>query len=342
MRPTENSGVRRISANLPQELIEGVDELKKEWGLRSRGLVLERLLENIFLDNEGVNPQELSLNSTEVESLSSHNNSHQYNEDKAIVLIGKSQIEIQEDLTKKEIETNNPRITQSVSQSVGIDLPGFVSKRTNNLKQSLRSKTIKSSDIDSCLNTIRSTDITSSMKCAIDHWIALYGKKPADNVVEAAMIWLARDIWPHIDGSENKSFTWSIANKLMGEYCSTWLTQQPNFERVIVIAGLLEDPFSSNTLEKRVPTIIRRFVSSFKRRQNVTSFQTIESTMTVHGALKLLGLPTKAGSSLTLNSVRESYKQKALENHPDSGGSTEAMRKLNEAYQLLKELYKEK
>ena len=63
--------------------------------------------------------------------------------------------------------------------------------------------------------------------------------------------------------------------------------------------------------------------------------------MTVHGALKLLGLPTTAGSALTLNRIREAYKSQAMDDHPDSGGSTDAMRRLNEGYQLLKELYKE-
>ena len=62
--------------------------------------------------------------------------------------------------------------------------------------------------------------------------------------------------------------------------------------------------------------------------------------MTVHGALKLLNLPTIAGKSVSLSTVRDAYKEKALANHPDSGGSTENMRKINEAYQLLKDLYK--
>ena len=62
--------------------------------------------------------------------------------------------------------------------------------------------------------------------------------------------------------------------------------------------------------------------------------------MTVHGALKLLDLPTTAGSELTLSRIRDAYKAKALSNHPDAGGSTEAMRRLNEGYQLLKELYR--
>ena len=64
--------------------------------------------------------------------------------------------------------------------------------------------------------------------------------------------------------------------------------------------------------------------------------------MTVHGALKLLNLPTTAGKSVTLSTVRDAYRSKALSNHPDSGGSTETMRKINEAYQLLKGLYKKR
>ena len=60
------------------------------------------------------------------------------------------------------------------------------------------------------------------------------------------------------------------------------------------------------------------------------------------GALKLLKMPTTAGASLTLKMIREAYKQQALETHPDAGGSTEEMRQLNEAYQMLRELYRQK
>ena len=154
------------------------------------------------------------------------------------------------------------------------------------------------------------------------------------------MIWLARDIWPNLENTEEITFTWSAANRMLNEYCPAWEAKDPNLERIIVLAGLLEDPFASESLSGRIPTLIRRFVNKFKRSQNVTSFQTLESTMTIHGALKLLDLPTKAGASLTLNKIREGYKNKALEVHPDSGGSTEAMRRTNEAYQLLKDLYK--
>ena len=98
----------------------------------------------------------------------------------------------------------------------------------------------------------------------------------------------------------------------------------------------------TDKLPERMPTLIRRFVSRFKRSHKVNSFKTLESTMTVHGALRLLELPTEAGKSVSLTTVRDAYKIKALANHPDSGGSTENMRKINEAYQLLKDLYKKK
>ena len=139
--------------------------------------------------------------------------------------------------------------------------------------------------------------------------------------------------------SEGYPFTWTAANKIISQYCPTWRIKEPSFDRIIVIAGVLEDPFSTKNLNKHIPTLIRRFVSKFKRSRNVTSFQTLESTMTVHGALRILDLPTTAGASLTLLSIREAYKEKAMNVHPDIGGSTDSMRKLNEAYQLLKDLY---
>jgi curved DNA-binding protein CbpA len=45
---------------------------------------------------------------------------------------------------------------------------------------------------------------------------------------------------------------------------------------------------------------------------------------------------------VTLTQIREAYREMALRHHPDSGGSVDTMRRLNEAYQLLKELYRHK
>jgi len=121
-----------------------------------------------------------------------------------------------------------------------------------------------------------------------------------------------------------------------------WPEGPPSFARVMVTAGVLEDPFSGSTLPLRMPTLIRRFVHRYRRRRRGTSFQTLEHTMTLQGALKLLQLPTDPGHRLTLRQIREAYRELAMRHHPDSGGSVEAMRRLNEGYQLLKELYRAK
>ena len=122
----------------------------------------------------------------------------------------------------------------------------------------------------------------------------------------------------------------------------SWSEDIPSLEGVMVIAGVLEDPFSADTLPLRIPTLMHRFVHRFRRRQRGTSFQTLESTMTLQGALRQLQLPTDPGQRVTLTQIREAYREMALKHHPDSGGSLDAMRRLNEAYQLLKELYRPK
>ena len=61
----EGKEVKRISIDLPIDLVDGVDRLRKEWGLRARGLVFERLLEVILsndLDEEIIEDEQLDLN----------------------------------------------------------------------------------------------------------------------------------------------------------------------------------------------------------------------------------------------------------------------------------------
>ena len=50
-------------------------------------------------------------------------------------------------------------------------------------------------------------------------------------VLEAAMIWLARDIWPNVDDVQNLPFTWNAASKLMANCCSKWSPNKPTFEK---------------------------------------------------------------------------------------------------------------
>ena len=340
----EGKEVKRISIDLPIDLVAGVDRLRKEWGFRARGLVFERLLEVILsndLDDNIIENKQLDFNHNSNHDSSSAQNGIDISnqEEKALVIVGNKNIEIK-NVSINDVRANNVESNKKDTVSTGIELPGFIRKQTTNLKRSLsKDKTFKNME-DTSITTINIDDLLKAKDAAEKHWIYLYGQKPTESVIEASMIWLARDIWPNVDGTENIPFTWNAACKMLNSYCSDWKIDSVTFDDVVILAGALEDPFSAKNLRSRIPTLIRRFVNKFKRSQNVTSFQTLESTMTVHGALKLLGLPTKAGSSLTLSFIRDAYKEKALSNHPDAGGSNETMRKLNEAYQLLKDLYK--
>ena len=43
-----SDGRQRISLDLTRELVAHLDHLRREWGIRSRGDVLERLLDDLF------------------------------------------------------------------------------------------------------------------------------------------------------------------------------------------------------------------------------------------------------------------------------------------------------
>ena len=356
---------KRISLELPEELVDQIDCLRKDWKIRSRGECLRRLLEEIFqpddedqvpsaVETEQLAPPErkenrdtsLGDNTTAASPIGSAEAQPihpQYDEDRAIVLVGSNGAidpVTANDSNWSEPNLNDPPKRSSVA-SGGIDLPGFVRKRSSAIRESLSTPPQASTEIP-VVPVVRESELQQWFEVALNHWINLYGSAPGATVMEAVMLWMARDIWPHIDGSEGRTFTWSQVNHSMQQYCPEWMVPSPRFEQVIVAAAVLEDPFASGSVPDRIPTLIRRFVSRFKRSRKVTSFETLESTMTLHGALKQLDLPTQAGQSLTLRSIRDAYKRKAIEVHPDSGGSTEAMRRLNEAYQMLKELYRQK
>ena len=353
---------KRISLELPEELVDQIDQLRKDWKTRSRGECLQRLLEEIFQPNLDQDESPGSLIDPPID-LSSEGTAEQadseaadgskallapqpiqqpqYDEDRAIVLVGSAG-----GLETTGQDDDRPAPTRPTTRSaspmgVGIDLPGFVRKRSTAIRESLTPQNQPSTEIP-VVPVISDHQIKDWFEVALNHWLNLYGSNPGPTVMEAVMLWMARDIWPHIDGSEGRTFTWSQVNHSMTEFCKSWMVPSPRFEQVIVAAAVLEDPFASASVPDRIPTLIRRFVSRFKRSRKVTSFETLESTMTLHGALKQLELPTQAGQSLTLRSIRDAYKRKAVEVHPDSGGSTDAMRRLNEAYQMLKELYRQK
>ena len=335
MISSENSNTKRISIDLPEELISRFDQLRKEWGYRARGPVIEKLLTELLLDEELIpkNQQQkldLSFNGEKTEDTNF--------DERALVLIkAKDKEVVNKDSIINEL-SNNKKI--ELKQNLNIDLPNFVGRKVKNLRRSINSDKLKEKINDIQINTIKENEL---IKCRIEiitHWKSLYGSIPNDHIIEAAMDWFGRDIWPNLDGTEDLPFTWSAANKLMSELCPYWLKKNPSLEIVLLMIGVLEDPFATSELINRVPTLVRRFVSRFKRKNKSNSFETLDSTMTVLGALKLLNLSTLAGSAHTLQKIRNAYKSKALETHPDNGGSTDEMRRLNEAYQLLKNLYR--
>jgi len=52
----------------------------------------------------------------------------------------------------------------------------------------------------------------------------------------------------------------------------------------------------------------------------------------IHEALDILGLPTR----VSLKEITDRYRYLASGKHPDVGGETEEMARINEAYKLLK------
>ena len=317
---------RQITVNVSEQLVALIDRLKGEYGVRSRGRVLEMVLEDLI---------ESPQSELELVSASASEDLRESTEVSSLVLIG---VGSPADAGEAEDEGQNA-VQPPVPQ--GIDLPGFVRRRTGQLRETLsNSGQASSSQQDPVVSTVSHKDLLAASDAADQHWLSLYGQPPGETVVEASMLWLARDVWSSTDASDGRPFVWSAANAAVKDLCTEWSTSEPTLGRVMVVAGTLEDPFATAGLAERMPTLIRRFVNRFRRSRQVTSFETLESTMTIHGALRLLGLSTQAGASVTLSSIRDAYKNRALEEHPDAGGSTESMRRLNEAYRLLRELYR--
>jgi hypothetical protein len=334
-----NEARQRISLDLNRELVTHIDGLRREWGLRSRGDVLERLLDDLFGTDEEGDGDGLSPPSGEV--VGHREDEHDFDEQGALVLVGRGAMDTLQAEFEWEAPTEDP--PRPTPGGGGIDLPGFVRRRSDVIKRSLRPpSTARSASLPlSPLPPLGGELVQQALEEAGNHWRSLYGSPANEAVLEASMVWLAQDIWPQSDQSDGRTFTWSAACQVMQPFAPGWSDGPPTFERVMVTAGVLEDPFSGQTLTLRIPTLIRRFVHRFRRRRRGTSFQTLEHTMTLHGALRLLQLPTDPGQRLTLAQIREAYRDMAQSHHPDAGGSLEAMRRLNEAYQLLKELYRQ-
>ncbi|MEY4760002.1 MAG: hypothetical protein RLZZ268_1500 [Cyanobacteriota bacterium] len=342
MAEKEDPRRRRFSLELSVDLLDKIDGLKAELGLRSRGDLVERLLGDLFRsDDDGADSLDDSASADPDQDSAAHS-PDTFNEQGALVLVTRGVGgTLTLDLEDSDIDwAEAGRATMPPPRSSGIDLPGFVRRQSDQLKRSLHPRRPDVQATVEPLPQVGGELIAQALMRARTHWVELYGNDANDAVLEAAMVWIAQDIWPQSDQSDNRPFTWSLACDVVATTAPSWGREPASFERVMVMAGLLEDPFSTSTLELRLPTLIRRFVHRFRKRRKGTSFQTLEHTMTLHGALKLLNLPTAPGHRLTLGQIRDAYRDLAMSNHPDAGGSEDSMRRLNEAYQLLKELYR--
>ena len=346
---------RRISLELSGELLTWIDSLKGQLGLRSRGDLVERLLQEVRGDQSAevesestdVQPQlqdAPAAGEKEPEPREPEPESPQplLDEDVSIVLVQSglaAQRDQQQDLFKKGETVDEGRAASSAAS--GIQLPGFVRKQAKRVKQTLEAPA-RSTQPDATLALIRGADLDLALHHALQHWSDVYGQAPTDAALEAAMVWLARDIWPQSGDSDGRPFGWNLVQQVMYSYAPDWSEGQPSLERVIVAAGILEDPFGGATLPARVASLITRFVQRHRsRNKRSTSFDAIDNSMSVHSALKMLQLATVADRPYSLREIREAYRAQAVSHHPDAGGSADAMRRLNEAYQFLKERYRE-
>ena len=180
MKASEDNSRRRITVELPNHLIARLDELKREWGLRARGDLLVRLLEELFTPQENdqddqqcgelyqINEQ-APLENVDSGSLS-RSLPTEYDETKALVLIGRGANDRGRPGVKPEGNKVESSYEVKTTHSVGIDLPGFVRKQTDNLRESLgKNKSGENSRDLPLVTTVAETDVIESLNAANRH-----------------------------------------------------------------------------------------------------------------------------------------------------------------------------
>ena len=98
----ENSNTKRISIDLPEELISRFDQLRKEWGFRARGPVIEKILKELLQEDDLLpmnQQQEIDFNEKK-----NNNENINIDENTSLVLI-KSEIkkDVKNDVNEKSL-----------------------------------------------------------------------------------------------------------------------------------------------------------------------------------------------------------------------------------------------
>ena len=106
MNIPKNSNTKRISIDLPEELISKFDQLRKEWGFKARGPVIEKILKELLQEDDLLpknQQQEIDFNEKK-----NNNKNLNIDENTALVLI-KSDVkkEVNEISFNKEVSDNN-------------------------------------------------------------------------------------------------------------------------------------------------------------------------------------------------------------------------------------------
>ena len=140
MNIPENSNTKRISIDLPEELISRFDQLRKEWGFRSRGPVIEKLITELLKEDEFLpknKQQEIDFS----EKNNNINENYNIDENTALVLIKTDIKEEIKETALKSIVSNNDECKEKAK--LDISLPNFVEKKVKNLRRSINSEKLK-------------------------------------------------------------------------------------------------------------------------------------------------------------------------------------------------------
>jgi hypothetical protein len=179
-----NDAKQRISLDLTRDLVAHLDDLRREWGLRSRGDVLARLLDDLFGSSEEENDDDVSLPSSGQHHHPADDNPD-FDEQGALVLVGRGAMDTLQAEFEWEAPTDDP--PRPAQGGGGIDLPGFVRRRSDVIKRSLRSPSQGSSGPVPLtpLPTLGGELVQQALEEAGNHWRALYGSPANDAVLEA-------------------------------------------------------------------------------------------------------------------------------------------------------------
>ena len=110
MSNSENSNTKRISIDLPEELISRFDQLRKEWGFRARGPVIEKLLTEILQEEELLpKSQQQTIDYSEKGDINEYSN---FDENSALVLIKSDKDESTSKESEEKLILNNKEVIE--------------------------------------------------------------------------------------------------------------------------------------------------------------------------------------------------------------------------------------